>query len=60
VAVGLCSFPDRSENVMRLVSRAEMALALAARSQDGMPIVLAPALGVEMEPPALSWVANAS
>jgi hypothetical protein len=37
-----------------------MALALAARSQDGMPIVLAPALGVEMEPPALSWVANAS
>ena len=58
--IGLCSFPDRAESVIKLVARAEMALSLAARSQDVMPIVLAPALGVELDPPSpLSWAVTA-
>lgn len=50
--IGLCSFPDRAENVLRLISRAEMAMALAARSSDSLPVVMAPGLDVEMEVPS--------
>ncbi|MBT9582213.1 diguanylate cyclase [bacterium] len=49
--IGLCSFPDRAENVLRLISRAEMAMTLAARSSDSLPVVMAPGLDVEMEIP---------
>ena len=49
--IGLCSFPDRAENVLRLIARAEMAMASAARCSDSLPVVLAPGLGVEMEAP---------
>ena len=47
--IGLCSFPDRAENVMRLISRAEAAMGVAARASDCLPVVLAPAAGVEIE-----------
>ena len=52
--IGLCSFPDRAENVMRLISRAELAMASAARCSDSLPVVLAPGVGVEMEGPRLT------
>ncbi|MFN8607687.1 MAG: sensor domain-containing diguanylate cyclase [Vulcanimicrobiota bacterium] len=48
--IGLCSYPDRAENVMGLISRAEMAMASAARCSDSLPVVLAPGLAVELDP----------
>ena len=58
--IGLCSFPDRAENVLRLIARAEMAMASAARCSDSLPVVLAPGLGVEMEaPPANTHLGRA-
>lgn len=56
--IGLCSYPDRAENVMRLIARAELAMASAARCSDSLPVVLAPGLGVEMEaePPVVPRV----
>ncbi|MBX3165821.1 MAG: diguanylate cyclase [Candidatus Eremiobacteraeota bacterium] len=54
--VGLCSYPDRAENVMKLIARAETAMASAARCSDSLPVVLAPGVGVEMEaPPVAPW-----
>lgn len=52
--IGLCSYPDRAENVMRLISRAELAMASASRCSDSLPVVLAPGLGVDMEIPRSS------
>lgn len=57
--IGLCSYPDRAENVMRLIARAELAMASASRCTDSLPVVLAPGLGIEMETlPAAPWTAN--
>jgi diguanylate cyclase (GGDEF)-like protein len=58
--IGLCSFPDRAENVLRLISRAEMAMAVAARSSDSLPVVMAPGLDVDMEVPGGGPVGRAA
>ena len=44
--IGLCSYPDRANSVFQLISQAEMAMNLAARSSDSLPVVLSP-LAVE-------------
>lgn len=56
--VGICSFPDRAESVSRLVARAEMAMGLAVRSSEGLPVVLAAVAGSELEPPQVVWQAS--
>ena len=47
--LGVCTFPDRADNVQRLFARAESAMAEASRTHSEMPVYLVPALGAELE-----------
>jgi len=47
--IGVCSYPDRADNHLKLIARAESAMNVAARSADSLPVVLAPPVGLEPE-----------
>lgn len=56
--VGVCSFPDRADSVSKLVARAELAMGTAVRSNEGLPVVLTPAVGGDLGPPQAVWAAS--
>ena len=48
-SLGVCTFPDRADNVQRFFARAEAAMAEASRTRSEMPVYLAPALEAEFD-----------
>jgi diguanylate cyclase (GGDEF)-like protein len=57
--IGICSFPDRAENALQLVARAEAAMAAAGRCGSNIPVYLTPAMGIELDLRENRWAQTA-
>ena len=53
--IGICSFPDRADNALQLVARAEAAMTAASRCGSNIPVYLTPAMGMELDLSENRW-----